>query len=164
MTEPRPRSRAEVLLAEAVLLALKDQDVGAMVMPDPASDICASLERFVPEVLARNNPEWNGESLDGVFVVQGAKVDNRRLRLLGTAILISDQRVTPLLVEIEPLEAGDAIANYAMKVGEPGEGPLQISGPPCNSGAATRLLHRLPNRQELGRVDWVYAASTDDAE
>jgi len=164
MTESRPRSRAEVLLARAVLQALKDVDVGATIVPDPASDICSCVERFVPEVLAWDFPEWNGESLDGVFVIRGSKVDTRRLQLLGTAILISDQRVTPLFVEIEPSESGDAIARYTMKVGEPGEGPLHISGPPCNSGAATRLLHRLPNRQELGRVDWVYTASADEAE
>lgn len=164
MIDPPQRSRAEVRLAEAVVLELQDRPVGAEVKPAPDSDICACLELFVPEVLARTHPEWAGESFDGIFVVQGTNVDNRRLRLLGTAILISDQRVTPFLVEIEPSPAGDAVDAFRIRIGETGEGPLQISGPPCNSGAATRLLHRLPGREELGRVNWVYYATSDDAD
>ena len=164
MNHTPERSRAEVRLAAAVLAALDSLPAGAEVNPQPASEICICLEWYIPEVLARTHLEWSGESFDSVYVARGAKVGSRRLRLLGTGILMTDQRVTPLLVEIEASPSGDAVDGFTVRVGEPGEGPLQISGPPCNSGAATRLLHRLPGREELGRVNWVYRATSDDAE
>lgn len=157
------RSRAEVLLAKALLVALEGRDIGEMIAPDPGSDICTCLERFIPEVLSKNNPRWVWESLDGLFVAHGFKVNKRRIQLLGTAILTSDQRDTPFLLEIEPSEGGDAIAGYTIKLGEPGEGPLHISGPPCNSGAARRLRQLLPGREALGQVDWVYIAHANHA-
>ena len=152
----RQASLAEAGLASAISAALDGLSVGSEVPLSADSDICACLERFIPEVLARTYVEWSGESLDGVFVARATKVGLRRLRVLGTGILINDQAATPLQVELQASPTEEVIEEYLIQVGEPGEGSLGISGPPCNSGAATRLLHRLAGREELGRIDWVY--------
>ena len=149
-------SVAERRLAEEVLAATSCQDVGDSFTPTPDSEICSYLERYVPEVLSRKYGVWSGESLDGVFVIQGSVTNSCRVSLLGTAILLRDQRVAPLLVEVEASSSGDSIVSYRIRLGEPGGGPLGISGPACNSGASSRLLHRLPNRVALQRVDWVF--------
>jgi hypothetical protein len=75
---------------------------------------------------------------------------------LGTAILITDQTVTPVMADLLISKSGSRIDRFRIRVGEPGSGFLGISGPPCNSSAAWRLFYMLENRVELGEIDWVY--------
>ena len=129
---------------------------------EPSSDLCATLERFIPAALANDHPRWAGESLDGIYVSQAKRTGTNTLELLGTCILISDQTRVPVHAMLR-LSAVGEIAAYAFRLGEPGGGSLGISGPPTTSGQASRLHDRLSNRFALGQVDWVYETSFDRA-
>ena len=155
----KDRFVAEPRLARAISSALEGLPIGEDLCLASDSDICSLLERYIPEVLAQEHPKWSGESLDGIFVSRARKVGCRRIEILGTGILITDQTVTPLLVELQPCPSASVIGEFEINVGEPGEGALGISGPPCHSGRASRLLHRLEGRHELQRIDWVYSVA-----
>ena len=158
MTQSDHPNLVETRLARAIAESLEGVPVGESVPLTAASSVCRYLERYIPEVLEATYPEWAGESLDAVNVARALKGSDHRLELLGTGILLSDQTVTPLLASIRICATGDSVCEHTLRIGEPGSGPLGISGPPCNSGAASRLLYRLANRVELDRVAWVYSA------
>jgi hypothetical protein len=71
----------------------------------------------------------------------------------GTCILISDQTVAPFALSLSLADA-DTFRSFRIRLGEPGTGPLGISGPACDSRAGQEMLFALNGR--LGRVDWVY--------
>jgi len=135
---------------------------GEVLKVESSSDLSASLELFIPAALANGHPRWAGESLDGIYVSLARRIDTRALELLGTCILISDQTRVPVHATFR-LSAVGEISAYALRLGEPGGGPLGISGPPTTSGQASRLHDRLLNRFALGQVDWVYEVSFDSA-
>jgi hypothetical protein len=157
MMQSETPSVAEVRLARAVLSALEGVPVGGTILLEPTSVICSCLERYIPETLASEYAEWTGESLDGIFTAQAINEGRSTLRLLGTCILITDQTVTPLQARLQVAPNADSLRSLEISVGELGGGALGISGPPCNSGQAARLLHGLQNRIELEGVDWVYS-------
>jgi hypothetical protein len=152
----RSGTKAEMALAAAVSSVLAGRSVGESVDLLPDSDVCGALERFVPEVLRGSHAGWAGESLDGVFVTHATKVGEGRLRLLGTAILLSDQSVTPLWAELEVSPSAQGVAAGHVKVGESGGGPLGISVAPYQSEKAFKLQYGLADRVASGRVAWVY--------
>lgn len=117
------------------------------------AELCNVLEYLIPELLAVEHPEWRGESLDGFYFSHAVLDRADAVELAGTCILITDQRVTPLVLNlaVSPDETFDRIR---VRLGEPGGGSLKISGPLCTSTAAGTLLLELDHR--LDRVDWVY--------
>jgi hypothetical protein len=119
------------------------------------------MELFIPGVLRQRYPEWEKESLDGIFVARATKTSSAAAELMGTCILISDQTVTPFLVDLELSQKAelDGVTAIRVMLGEPGSGPLGISGPPCNSPDAQRLLMSLVDR--IDKVAWSYALRSD---
>ena len=115
------------------------------------------MELYLPQRLRDSHGEWERESIDGFFISQATKASDSMAVLLGTCILISDQRLTPVYFEVEVAPTRDHIAAYRLRIGEPGGGPLGISGPPCDSKEAASLLYGLVDR--LGRVPWAYDVS-----
>jgi len=140
---------------------LRGLPIGAQFDVPPSANICYSLELFIPAVLRQRYPEWEKESLDGLFVARATKTGPAAVQLIGTCILISDQTVTPFLVDLELLEKADSDSVTAIRVmlGEPGSGLLGISGPPCNSPDAQRLLTSLVDR--IDKVAWPYALRSE---
>lgn len=134
--------------------------VGAEFALEPSAKICRSLEFFLPELLLRSYPEWRWESLDGVFVARARKTGPFAVQLVGTCILISDQTVTPFMVDLATSPSGEAITSYRACLGEPGSGPLGISGPVCTSSAADKLLFGLTMR--LDRIAWSCTVASDE--
>lgn len=133
--------------------------IGAHFEVHPGADICFCLELFVPRALREQHAEWEKESLDGIFVARATKTGPTAAELVGTAILISDQTVTPFVVELAAAEVGGGVAVRHLSIGEAGAGPLGISGPAVNSRDAQRLLATL-----LGRMDevaWSYTLETE---
>ena len=130
--------------------------IGAQFAVPSSADICYSLELFIPGVLRQRYPEWEKESLDGIFVARATKTGSAAAELIGTCILITDQTVTPFLLDLNVSQQGDSDAVTAVRVmlGEPGSGPLGISGPPCNSRDAQRLLMSLVDK--IDEVAWSY--------
>lgn len=150
--EISPHLEAQLVSELSALLA--GSTVGAELVVEPGAEICDSLELVVPLLLRRRYPEWAGESLDGVFVALGVRTGPAAVRLAGTCVLMSDQTVTPLSVDLALSPSGLSLDAFSIRLGEAGGGPLGISGPPCNSHRAARLLASLPTR--LPDVAWSY--------
>lgn len=147
-------SSLEHTLASELGALLKGAAVGAELAISPSAPVCYTLELFLPEKLRHRYAEWARESLDGFFIASAKKIGPAAVDLVGTCILIGDQTVTPFRAGFAISDAGDSISAHRVRVGEPGHGPLGISGPPCNSKAARRLLEGLIAR--LDSVRWVY--------
>lgn len=151
-------SPLERALALALRALLKDVPLGAEFAVPSSAEICSVMELFFPDVLRRRHPEWLRESLDGFFIAHAKRVGPRAVEIIGTCILISDQTVTPFRARLSLGTEGDSVASYRIQLGEPSGGPLGISGPPCNSREATRLLNGLMSR--VNSVSWKYDASS----
>ncbi len=143
----------ERLAAEQVAAYLEQVSVGASFRVASSSELCDILELLVPAILRRKYPEWLEESIDGFFFSSAVKSDDVSAELAGTCILISDQTVTPFALSIR-LADSHRFEALRIKLGEPGAGPLGISGPACNSRGAEEMLLALNSRLE--HVDWVY--------
>jgi hypothetical protein len=141
------------LAAEQVAGYLEAAAVGSSLPIDPSAELCDILELLVPEILRRTNPEWRSESIDGFFFSSAVKTGEDSAELTGTCILISDQTVTPFAIGVRLSDPG-RFQSLRIKLGEPGNGSLGISGPPCTSGAAETMLQTLSARVEA--IDWVY--------
>lgn len=133
---------------------LQQVSVGEEFTVDPSAGLASALERFLPQLLRGRYPVWKGESLDGVFAEFARKTGSHAARLGGACILITDQTLTPFLVDLEVSPEVDAIVAYRLRLGEPGGGRLGISGPECNSPAASGLRYSLKDRLE--DVDWSF--------
>jgi hypothetical protein len=120
----------------------------------PSDEICSSLEFFLPQLLRGHYSKWRTESLDGIFVARALKTSTIAAQLVGTCILISDQTVTPFMLDIGLSATGDSVGTVRLLLGEPGTGTLGVSGPPCNSREAQRLLATLTDR--IDRIAWVF--------
>jgi len=133
---------------------LRELPVDSEFHVSPSAPLCDSLEIFLPRRLRERYPEWEKESLDGIFVARAIKTGARRAELVGTCILITDQTLTPFVVDLEVAEPNGPVTVHRLRLGEPGSGPLGISGPEANSKEAERLLASV-----VGRVDdiaWSY--------
>jgi hypothetical protein len=94
--------------------------------------------------------------MDGIFPVQVRKCDPWGLRLLGSAILTSDQTLTPIavVIRVEPLVT--QISGIEIAVGTAGGGPLGISGPKPNSKKRVELAYALLDESSTLPIAWVY--------
>jgi len=124
-----------------------------------SAGICSSLELFLPQLLRRRYSKWRGESLDGISVACARKTGPSAVRLAGICILTSDQTGTPFFVELASSLSGESVASFRVCLGEPGGGPLGISGPAWNSHQADELLLSLPTRLE--GIAWSYTIASD---
>jgi hypothetical protein len=147
-------SSLESQLASELERELRGIPVGVHFNVPASADICSSLELFLPRLLRRDHPEWTNESLDGIFVARAMKTGLTAAEFAGTCILISDQTVTPFLMDVALSATTGSIASVRLMIGEAGGGRLGISGPPCNSREARRLLEMLIDR--LDKVAWTY--------
>lgn len=130
--------------------------VGDALPIDPSSELCPVMERLVPDMLLAHHREWAVESIDGFFFSSAVRSGDLAAALAGTCILIRDQRVTPFAFDLS-LADPHTLRAMRIRLGEPGGGPLGISGPACNSSAARILLWTLSDR--LKQVDWAYEIS-----
>jgi hypothetical protein len=78
----------------------------------------ASFEFFLPEVLREVHPEWQHESLDGLYPRWFRKTGAREADLLGLAIFISDQTLTPLYVQLQLSREFDRVSWIDLRLGE----------------------------------------------
>lgn len=120
------------------------------------SALLDALELFVPQVLREDFQEWEVESLDGFFVAEAKKETEDSVSLVGLAILISDQTVTPFCVCLRSTGDG-SLERAEVLLGERGGGALGISGPDCTSASVSSRLESLLPR--LSQIDWVYRAT-----
>ncbi len=150
----KPQDSLELQFASELALEIGSLPTGAEFSVLPSSQICASMELFLPKLLRINHAEWERESLDGIFVSRAVKTEELAAEFLGTSILISDQTVTPFMVNLRLTPSTKSFETVQIRLGEPGGGRLGISGPPCNSIDADLLLSML--RTRIDKVDWIY--------
>lgn len=132
---------------------LSEVSVGSPLPLDSSADLFDTLELLLPEILRRRHPEWASESLDGFTIASAVKVDEMSAEIVGTAILMSDQAVTPFELYVLVTESG-AFRGLRIRMGEAGGGPLGISGPVWGSRAARAMLMAIKPR--VVSVDWIY--------
>ena len=149
-----PTRSLEGQLASELRALLAGVSVGSEFAVSPSSDFCYSIELFIPKLLSAHHAEWEKESLDGIFVARARKTGSAAAELAGTCILISDQTVTPFLMEIALSPSDECIDFFRLRLGEAGGGRLGISGPSCNSREARELLENVVIR--LPSIAWSY--------
>lgn len=147
-----PRPDLESKLVGFCRDAMTDVAIGSPVEIPPSADLFYALELYIPGLLRERYPEWKDESLDGFFPAEARRTDATSLRIAGICILITDQRVTPFLVELSISD--ETVERASIRLGEPGAGPLGISGPTCGSTGAERLLNGLLLR--IDSVKWSF--------
>ena len=104
------------------------------------SGLLDALELFVPQVLREDFQEWEMESLDGFLVAEAKSNPEGAFSLVGLAILISDQTVTPFHGVFRPAVDG-SLERADVLLGERGGGgALGISGPICTSASVPSRL------------------------
>lgn len=140
----------------ADLLALVG--VGESLPLDSSADLCDTLELFIPQLLRRDHSEWEEESIDGFFFSSARRTGAESVALIGTCILISDQTVTPVVLDL-CVSGGGQLQSIRIRLGEPGHGPLGISGPMSSSRSAREMLAAIAGR--VDRVRWVYDVSVE---
>jgi hypothetical protein len=155
----RDTSSLEAKVSSELSAVLEEISVESVLGLEPSADLFYLLELYIPQLLSRRYSEWKKESLDGFFLANARKIGSETAEFAGLCILISDQTVTPVLIRLTLTSSRDSIAAYQVFLGEPGGGHLGISGPPCNSPHAQRLLDTVSAR--LNNIRWSYAITSD---
>ena len=115
-------------------------------------DLLASFEFFLPEVLREIHREWQGESLDGVYPKVFRKTAEREVELIGLALFISDQTLTPLHVRLQLSPTFDRVSWIDLRLGEHTADGCRRE-PYCSSKAMGTMLHV---SERLDSIDWFY--------
>ena len=154
------KSNLGIDLASALGKVLQGAAVGEPLDWNPASDLAYMLQLFIPGLLRERYCEWKSESLDAIFCSQALKTGDEAARLVGTCILITDQTVTPFMLDIELEDQARRVNSFSLAIGEQGVGKLGISGPRYGSSKAGLLLLNLNYR--LDGVCWTYKITNAD--
>jgi hypothetical protein len=148
----RDTSSLEAKVASELSAFLEKTSIESTLKVEPSADLLYLLELYIPQLLSRHYPEWEKESLDGFFLANARRIGSETAEFAGLCILISDQSVAPVFTRLALTSSHDSIASYQVFLGEPGGGHLGISGPPCNSPQAQRLLETVGAR--LNNIRW----------
>jgi hypothetical protein len=123
-------------------------------------DLMTSFEYFLPEVLREVHDEWKYESLEGVYPRWFRKTDDREAALLGLAIFISDQTVTPVYVELQLSPTLDRVAWIDLRLGEHTETGCRRE-PYRGAKVNGSMLHVA---ERFDSIDWFYHVSYGERE
>jgi hypothetical protein len=153
-------SSLEAKVASELGSLLDKTSVASVLKVEPSTDLLYLLELYIPQLLLRHYPEWEKESLDGFLLANARRIGTETAEFAGLCILISDQTVTPFLIRLAVTSSRDSIESYRVFLGESGGGHLGISGPPCNSPDAQKMLENFSTH--LGNIHWLYTITSDD--
>lgn len=149
----------EAKIASELEALLSENSVESNLHVKPNADFLYLLELYIPRLLSHKYLQWEYESLDGFYLASARKLSSNSAKFSGLCILISDQTVTPFVIRLELNSLRDSIASYQIFLGELGGGRLGISGPPCNSALAKKLLENLDAR--LDNISWAYSIANN---
>jgi hypothetical protein len=147
-------SRAEQAITRSLRVILPDLSIGENI-PDSEQFrwVLSGLEWFIPEVLAEVYPEWETDSLDGIYPVLARKSGDGEAEIFGQCIFISDQTLTPLHLRLQISSDKDEISWLECRLGEKGEHGL-VRTTYHHLSANRKRLHSLDGRAD--KIDWVY--------
>lgn len=115
-------------------------------------DLMASFEFFLPEILREVHDEWRGESLDGVYPKFFRKTAEREAELLGLAIFISDQTLTPIHFQVQLSPTFDRVSWIDLRLGEHTANGCRRE-PYGRSKVQGTMLHVA---ERFDSIDWFY--------
>lgn len=115
-------------------------------------NLFTALEFFLPEVLREVHPEWQGESLDGVYAKIFRKTGDREIELIGLANFISDQTLTPLHLRLQLSAAHDRVSWIDCRLGEHTADGCRRE-PYGSSKVHGTMLHVV---ERLESIEWFY--------
>ena len=144
-------SKAEQHLACKLRVVLAGVPIGGAVDDSQEfREVLSALEFFIPQLLRELYPEWNQESLDGVYPEIARKTNECEAEIAGLCILISDQTMTPIHVRLHASQDKDEIDWLECRLGEAGaDGMIRM---PYGS----RWLANLAVTGRLDTIEWVY--------
>ena len=116
-------------------------------------EVLCGLEYFLPEVLREIHPEWDRESLDGLFPQVACKTRDGEAEIFGLCILISDQTLTPFHLRLQISPSVDKVSWLECRLGERGEQGM-VRTPYQSLNAIRKRLYGREGRAD--RIDWVY--------
>ena len=148
----------EQRVCELLSPLLRSHDVGDSIATSPDDGyIFSSFEFFLPGVLREIHAAWRHESLDGIYPASFRKTGVREIELIGLALFISDQTLTPLHVRLQLSADFDCVSWIELKLGERVNGECRRDP----YGSTKALLH-VTNR--LHSIDWYYHVGYGDHE
>jgi hypothetical protein len=131
---------------------LAGRAVGETIEDSPAlREWCSTLERYLPELLREIHPEWERESLDGIYPEIASKSGEFEIELAGLCILISDQSVAPLYLRLQIDSHASKVTWLDCKLGE--AGPDGLVRTPYNR---RRMLAKPSPPTDWARIAWFY--------
>ena len=144
-------SVAEQRICELLAPLLKTYAVGdsLFVLPEE-SDIFSPFEWFFPQILQELYPAWEYESLDGIYPASFCKSGDREIELVGVALFMSDQTLTPLHVRLELSRRHDCITWLDLRLGEDEDGKCRRDPYGSSKANTSMVLERLQS------IDWYY--------
>lgn len=146
-------SVSEQHVCELLARLLRSHDVGDFI--GTSSDdgyILSPLEFFLPEVLRDIHTEWQHESLDGIYPTSFCKMGDREIELVGLAVFISDQTLTPLHLRLQLSPDFDHVSWIDLKLGERINGECRRD--PYGTAKASGTMLQVASR--LDSIDWYY--------
>jgi hypothetical protein len=102
--------------------------------------------------LRKSHPEWENESLDGIYPEVARKTGVDEIEIIGLCIIISDQTLTPVHLRLQLDSIDDAVSWLDCRLGEStAGGMLRVSySRSIVYGSKLNVLARLDS------IDWVY--------
>jgi hypothetical protein len=145
-------SQAEQILARELRTVLSSTPIGGDLYQSPDfGKVLSSLEYYIPEMLREVHPEWQYESLDGVYPGIARRTGEREAEIDGLCILITDQTLTLIHVRLGIAADYDEIVWLDCELGELGPGGMVRM--PYNRRP---LLSILDASVRLDIFEWVY--------
>lgn len=154
-------SISEQRVCERLAAILKGQAVGdSLGDQTTCSDLLNAFEFFLPEVLREIHFEWKGEGLDGVYPTIFRKTGDREIELVGLALFISDQTLTPLHLRLQLSPTFGRVSWIEIRLGE-----RTVHGcrrePYGGPKAFSKMLHVV---ERLETIDWYYRVGYGERE
>lgn len=149
-------TKAEQAIARNLRIILEPLPVGAPIeQSDEFRTVLSALEFYIPAVLREIHHEWKHESLDGVFPTFSGKMGANQALIAGTCILISDQKFTPIHLQLRVSESNDEVVWMECRLGQKENGKLKRLPYDRMHGWSDRLL--LAAAEDVNAIDWYYS-------
>jgi hypothetical protein len=100
---------------------LEGMPIGAAILDgQPLRDALRPLEHYIPKVLREIHPEWEDESIDGIFPYLVTKTGDNEAEIIGLCILLSDQSLVLLHLRFRLATRTDEICWMECRLGQAG--------------------------------------------
>ena len=137
---------------------LRSNVLSGLIVTPPGDDyIFSPFEFFLSSVLGEVHAEWRHECLDGIYPQLFRKTANREIELIGMALFISDQTLTPLHLHLQLSPGYDCVSWIDLRLGECIDGKCRRD-PYDNSKGIQYLVDRLDS------IDWYYQVGYGERE